>query len=327
LLAALHDHDTAALDELFKYPVTFKGAWFSDASCAHQFPQPGTIDESSRDAFVKCLAGLPAMHAGSIRHQLPDVDYLEYGPGISLEVRYMFIGNVARVVWLGYAAHAYQADVLPTVTADALHANLIGSDALSPETHAALAAVNAQDGTPYSVAWLKVCIDASGAITGVHVRGATSIAAGDAMRDEASKWTFRPFQIDGKAIPVCAVIRVKDPENAPDAGLCPIASKDDTPLVSDSAVKRIEGNKYIRPDEHDAATLAKAGGGVIVGGYELCLDEAGAVTSVDVIETSGLPRYDAKVQQDARAWRYAPVIVRGKPARVCTGVNFIYSEH
>ena len=152
---------------------------------------------------------------------------------------------------------------------------------------------------------------------------ATSRAAADAFVAGVGLWKFRPFQVAGQVIPVCSLVRLSDPK-AKDLDGLPMFGG--VGVLSSSALRRIAGVKEIAPDDLDKVRLQGAGGGTLVGGFEPCIDETGRVISVTVLEATGLPGYDAKIQRLMREWRYQPALEEGKPVSVCTTVTFVYSQ-
>jgi len=91
---------------------------------------------------------------------------------------------------------------------------------------------------------------------------------------------------------------------------------------------RIAGNKLIVPEDADKLTMQQSGKDRVIGSFKLCLDATGAVSAVTQLKSTGLPGYDAKIQNEIQAsWRYRPYLVNGKPVPVCTAVTFIYSRH
>ena len=91
---------------------------------------------------------------------------------------------------------------------------------------------------------------------------------------------------------------------------------------------RIAGEKNIVPDDATRNEIGEAGKEKLIGSYKLCLARSGLVVSVTQLKGTGFPSYDQKIMTTIRTqWRYRPFLVDGKPARVCTAVTFIYSQH
>jgi TonB family protein len=90
--------------------------------------------------------------------------------------------------------------------------------------------------------------------------------------------------------------------------------------------QRIVGDKHIQPDDVTKVEIARSGKEKIVASFKLCVDARGAVTTVNLLKSSGFPAYDRKLQAGIKAWRYKPYLIDDKPAPVCTAVTFIYSQ-
>jgi hypothetical protein len=90
---------------------------------------------------------------------------------------------------------------------------------------------------------------------------------------------------------------------------------------------RIAGEKDIIPDDITQAEIGRAGVSLLVGNYKVCITTDGSIASVSLLQTTGYPAYDTKIQDTIRSkWRYRPFIVNGKATSVCTAVRFIYSQ-
>jgi hypothetical protein len=89
---------------------------------------------------------------------------------------------------------------------------------------------------------------------------------------------------------------------------------------------RIAGEKNILPDDITRAEISQSGKGELIGSFKLCISTAGSVTGVSVLKSTTFPAYDARITAELRKWKYAPFLINGKPAAVCTAVTFIYSQ-
>lgn len=72
--------------------------------------------------------------------------------------------------------------------------------------------------------------------------------------------------------------------------------------------------------------MKRAGIDRVVAAFEMCLDDEGAVTRVQTLESSGYPAYDEHLRSGIETWRYRPFEKEGKPVPVCTVVTFIYKQ-
>jgi hypothetical protein len=89
---------------------------------------------------------------------------------------------------------------------------------------------------------------------------------------------------------------------------------------------RISGDKNIIPDDVTKTEIQRSGKDRIVGSFKLCLSDAGDITAITQLKSTGFSAYDGKIQREMRNWKYRPFMVNGKPSRVCTAVTFIYSQ-
>ncbi len=90
---------------------------------------------------------------------------------------------------------------------------------------------------------------------------------------------------------------------------------------------RISGDKMIVPDDVTKTEISRSGKDKIIASYKLCINTSGAVTSVNMLKSSGFPSYDAKIKNKMQnEWKYKPYAVNGRAVPVCTAVTFIYSQ-
>ena len=82
---------------------------------------------------------------------------------------------------------------------------------------------------------------------------------------------------------------------------------------------RISGEKEIGPDEvHTATEINRSGKTQIVGSFKLCLTIGGEISSVNMLKSTGFPKYDSKIQNTIRGeWRYKPYAVNGRRSCPC----------
>jgi hypothetical protein len=329
LVGAVARHDAAAIASYMQVPFSYGGLWFADPECARQFPTQAKLDRSRIPAFATCLAALP-LHTSKRRHQLNNIEVLEYAPGIEVELQFATQDDHVSLTWLGYAGRRDASDALPTITEAAFEALRDGPLTIGlDDATRALLTTGAKDlGLQAEYAWLKICLDATGSITGVHAREITSYSAERVFVGAAQTWHFRPFEAGGQPMPVCAMTRVAYPgmtepevlpiELAPDEG--------DVARFAQRAVKRVSGDPMVTPNNDDKARLADAHVGKVVGSFKVCFDGTGEVQRVTSLKSTGLERYDAKITATVRGWKYKPVLRDGQPVGVCTAVTFIYTQ-
>jgi hypothetical protein len=320
-----------AIAKLLRGSVTNGGLWFSDPECVRQFPVAAKIDGERLGAFAKCLAEL--RFQPSLRHDpFIDVAVLTYAPGIEVEALIAHDTDGPRLDWIGYAGRRNLADALPTITSAVLESlRSAGSPdgPLDPTASAALFEPRVRNAVAY--AWLKVCIDADGAVTSVHPREASSLSASRLFVATAMKWRFHPFVVGGHAIPACAMVDLAYPparKEAVETLPLPSMAADEPVIVPPKALEahRISGSKLIVPDDDVKFALRKLGATRLVGSFKLCIDETGHVTHVTTIRSTKAPSYDQKITARLYSWVYAPYIDEGRPTPVCTAVTFIYTQ-
>jgi protein TonB len=89
---------------------------------------------------------------------------------------------------------------------------------------------------------------------------------------------------------------------------------------------RIAGDKNIVPDPDTKIEIARSGKDKLIGSYKMCLTAAGEVSAVMPLKSTGFADYDLKIQRTIlHEWRYRPIVIDGKPSRVCTAITFLYS--
>ena len=90
------------------------------------------------------------------------------------------------------------------------------------------------------------------------------------------------------------------------------------PMVAPNRLEplRIAGDKTIVPDDRQSRR----------GTFRFCLDEAGKVTEVAALQTTGDGLYDAKIVTEMHRWAYQPVVVEGRHTAVCSRITFIYNQ-
>lgn len=85
----------------------------------------------------------------------------------------------------------------------------------------------------------------------------------------------------------------------------------------------LSGKTAIPPDE---ATIqaASAEYARLMSSWKVCIAESGDVSSVDKIQGSGFPDWDAAVRHELTLWKYERPQIDGQPRAVCKGVTFVY---
>ncbi len=338
LAAAAAFGDVRAVESFFGSRLAYGGMWFPDPACRKKFPAPELLEGDRVQAFAHCLAGL-ALVVSPRLDGLTDTAVLSYQPGIELEARFFVDDNFKTLRWIGYVARRDDNDVLPTVMPEALEglrAAGLRNPQLDAATRALLDKELAASGKSYAYAWLKVCIDAKGAVTGAQGRDASSKAAEGAFMAAVHDWTFQPFLLDGTATAVCSMLRLGYPaDKLPTEESLPLPPP--PPAVAQAMPKnlppgeveaqRVKGDKQIAPDGQTMADLKVAGISRIMASFKVCIDETGLVSSVTLLRPSVSKSYNQKLAREIAKWQYRPFLVDGQPAPVCTAVTFIYTQN
>ena len=332
LLAAVSRHDDAAITAMFDEKLVYAGMYFGDPACAQQFPVPRVIPVAQYGAFARCLASMPLREANRTDPTF-GAAVLDYDPGVELEAVFRFPHGRAKLAWIGYSGRRTGTNALPTVTPAALEAHLIEGDKAAAPTADAARAIEAENkllALHGSYAWMKVCIDAEGTVTGAHTIETTSPAAEAAFIAAMQRWKFRPFTFGTQATPVCSLIYLDYPASPPREG------KDQLPIaftppagalrIPEAQLRRVSGMTQVMPDDGDKVRLQRSGGDELVGAFWYCFDTTGTVIDVGTVEATGLPGYDAKIVAAIRAWKFRPYVLDGVPRKGCSAVNFVYHQ-
>jgi len=328
----------AAFVELVRDGVMVGGMWFADDACRAQFSAPQKIEPARAAAFARCLSMLPLQESERV-DALRDVVVLTYAPGFELEARVTGTGTGRRLSWIGYEAMRDDRDSLPTISSAALEQLRSSGDkhgALPPAVVEKLVGeLPARNEHRAAFAWLKVCIDATGAVTSADPRMVTSAGARDAFVAAARTWQFRPFMAAGQAMPVCAMVRPTAPATAgpPVEALpfpAPPSHDGGEPLLlpDPQSVKRIVGDSVIVPDDPTKVAIqqSQVGPVTITGTFRVCIDRTGKVESVLPFQPTGVPAYDHKIIATVSKWGYEPYLDATGPVPVCIALTFIYSQ-
>jgi len=323
----------ADMRALLDTPVVDGGLWFRDPDCRQRFAAPGPIGPDRIDAFARCLVTLH-LRASPRRSRLDDVSVYVDDAGFELEAQ-VGVAEPHRIRWIGYAERQGPRDALPSISAEALQ-RLGGGGSLEPildpAAHAELARMRQQwTNLAYSSAWIKVCVDARGAVTSAHARWVTSPVAARVFTAAVRAWRFSPFVVDGQALPVCAMVQVADPPRSLPSGLAavlplPLPTGVDAMYVSPATLRRRSGTIEVPPSEDDMVAMSGQHPATLEAVFALCMDADGTVTSVRRVHPSTRASWDARIAAVLRGWRYEPFVVDGTPQPACTTIKFTYTQ-
>lgn len=352
--AAIRKKDAPAVAALLAPSVENHGMWFSDAACARQFGKPGVVTGADRTAFARCLTRLKLLAttrkpSGSF-HAL-----LTFEPGIEIE---MAVAG-GRVQTIGFEAQTADSAGRPTLTLQAFEAlRKSGSTLVDDAVRARFDPLLDGAGRTSVSQWMKVCIDATGAIDRAFAVGGSDLqplVVAGTFEAAVRAWSFRPFAPGGKATPACALTLLTYPASrAPLVEQLPRQALElslkDRPdddheddlepeiKIMNSAppppqnlppamleTYRRGGNKQIDPDAATKRAIAGSGRDRVFGSFKLCLDDTGGVSLVSPLKSTGFPAYDTKITGEMKKWTYRPYLHGGLPVPACTAYTFIYS--
>jgi hypothetical protein len=306
LAHASQSGDVAAIRRLLGPHTINGGLWFADPTCMVEFAAPGEVAGGRLDELARCLATLHLSIAPR-KEILDDVVVMSYAPGFEIEARILDDANGPWVSWIGSESKLDASDMLPTVAHTTLEALRVAGD-----PHPSLADLPRGQG-----AWLKVCVDATGAVTGAHVRAATSLVAARRLSDAVKEWRFKPFAPRGQPLPVCTVVLLvngmaKSLELAPPA----IAPPGGEPII----LSRFYRSKKVALDPVPYGLRRQLADQRI---YHLaamvmvCVDTSGKTYGVRMIRPSGLPIYDQHIIARYSQAHLEPYRDGGAPVAAC----------
>jgi hypothetical protein len=304
------------------------GLWFADSACQAQFGPSGTIRPAAFDAFAHCIAGLHVRPTGRA-DSFDDTSVLTDDAGFEIEAR---VAN-GRLDFIGFSGRAPGAPDLPSITNDALE-----SLRLEGDRNATISADDAKriappgSSSPTHTEHLRLCLTETGELGSVAPATTTTVASAAAFTFIARTWKFRPFLVGGTPMPVCSIVGFQYPATSSDADRDrlpppPELSKAGHVVYTASPLDleklRVAGTKLVVPDDEDKIHL---NGKRLVGSFKLCLDEGGHYERGELLQSTGVPTYDAKIVRTMMQWRFQPYVIDGTAFPVCTAVTFIYTQ-
>jgi len=326
-------HDVSALAGLFSDPISFDGLWFADASCAKKFGKKGVAEKADVRTLAGCLAKQKLL-ATTRRSNLTGGAILTFEPGVEVEL--MFRNEQLVYVATPWADAADRGE--PGLTVQAFESlRMAGTTQLD--------AVLAKKLAGPASAWVRICLDKTGAITSKNFVETKPSDAMKAFEEAIADWKFRAFELHKTKLAACSLALLTYPStNAPATETIPPGDVDLPTLktVSNNPFEyeldgvefngapqtvpptvlektRTRGNKQIEPDPITKVDIAKDKKQQVVASFKLCLDPQGRVFSVSALKSSGYADYDLKIDHEMRNWAFKP-----SQSRVCTAYTFIY---
>lgn len=95
--------------------------------------------------------------------------------------------------------------------------------------------------------------------------------------------------------------------------------------ASHTQLERVHGEKDIQPPMPEAAAMFRSHRATFTASFLLCVSDRGVPSRIILAERSGAPRWDQRLFETMRTWRYNPYVGKsGQSEAVCHGVSFIY---
>ncbi len=95
--------------------------------------------------------------------------------------------------------------------------------------------------------------------------------------------------------------------------------------TSHAQLEQVHGERDIQPPMPEAAAMHRSRRSTYTARFVLCVSERGTPARIILAERSGAPRWDQRLFETMRTWRYTPYVGEsGQPEPVCHGVTFIY---
>jgi len=315
--------DEAGFRALLQGDVTSGGLFFQDPTCQSQFGAAGPIAPERFDAFARCVAGLHLRSTGRA-HWVDDGSIVTDDLGFEIEAHIV----EGKLDYIGFAGRAPGMPNLPTITPETLESLRTGGDpkaTISDADAKELLHPSEQSLTQH----LRLCINTAGSITHVLPASSPSLARLDAFRPLIRNWTFKPFVAAGRPTAACAIVALTYPSTAPTVNRLPApppVSKQGNIVYTvhprDANERQLTGNRAISPDDKSGLH-----GRRLQGSFKLCIDESGHYERGVLLQTTGLPSYDAEIARELMKWTYKPYLIDGKPVPFCTAITFIYTQH
>lgn len=229
LVAGIRGKNAAMIAEVLGTSFTSNGLWFPDPACAKRFGKPGELKGAEIPALARCLAQL-RVQLTTRKSSLRDGTILTVDPGIELELA--FSGNQLR--WIGFPLQTGTESAIPTLTAQAFEAlRTKGTTLLDAEFEATLGPERERQRGGVISAWLRICLDATGAVTKITVPQSPNGPIRDAFTAAAASWAFKPFEVRGAGVPACALTLLTYPSaRAPAMEVLPSSTAPPTQLTS-----------------------------------------------------------------------------------------------
>jgi hypothetical protein len=166
----------------------------------------------------------------------------------------------------------------------------------------------------------KLCIDTNGVPSAIKQLKSTGFGAYDKkIIEKMNDWRYRPYTVNGKAVPVCTAVTFiyTQPANAPEPSLR---------ISADALLKlRTAGSDQIKPDADTIDAMKQRKLTRVVGNFLVCLDTAGEVTHARAIASTGFPTFDtAIIDALENEWKFKPHGIKDTPTAACGPVTISF---
>ena len=160
----------------------------------------------------------------------------------------------------------------------------------------------------------KICVSEAGAVSDVStVKSANPEGRAD-LDDRwitaIKTWRYRPYQVNGAAVPFCYTIRLQlGQENSAPPGTVMVAPNIGAGLLLTDVTQP--------PHKPTLPPYLNQAGNVLWGLYKICVSDTGQVKGLKVIKSDDTPELDRRWAGAIKNWRYKPYTVDGKPVPFC----------
>lgn len=162
----------------------------------------------------------------------------------------------------------------------------------------------------------KLCVTAGGVVSTVSMLKSTGFPAYDTkITTEMRRWQYKPYLINGNAVPVCTAVTFIYSQGA-----------DELPTIAPAVLAKLRtsGKLEITLDRFTQAELRADGHAHFVGTRTVCFTEAGQFLVSAADHRSSYWRFEAALDALSKGWAFKPYLVGGKPTRACGALGVRY---
>jgi len=175
----------------------------------------------------------------------------------------------------------------------------------------------------------KITVTAGGEIADVKVvRSAAFLDEGpvppaargldDSWIAAIKTWRYRPYQVNGKAVPFCYVHRVQFGKPKVDSHLANrFAAYGPKMLAPNVGTGQLAIDPKVPPHKLTLPPDRVGNGDTFWGLYKICVATSGEVVNVGMVKSAGERDIDDRWMAVIRGWRYRPYLIQGQPVPFC----------